>query len=96
MLSCTGLLVVGVTSIAGERERVRERRRGFGLEASCPSLPLPRLSYSACLRSFAPRVRVFVRRAFVSRPPPSHFFFHGALDIPFYRYKEMPSCTMGV
>jgi hypothetical protein len=25
MLSCTGVLVVGVTSIAGERERERER-----------------------------------------------------------------------
>jgi hypothetical protein len=67
MLSCTGVLVVGVTSIAGERERVRERRRGFGLEASYLWLPLPRLSYSACLRSSASCVRVFVRRAFV--PP---------------------------
>jgi hypothetical protein len=74
-----------------KNERERERRRGFGLEASCLRLPLPRLSYSACLRSSASCVRVFVRRAFVSPLP-----LFGALDIPFYRYKEVPSCTMGV
>jgi hypothetical protein len=28
MLSCTGVLVVGVTSVARERGRVRERERG--------------------------------------------------------------------
>jgi hypothetical protein len=33
ILSCTGVLVVGVTSVARERERGRE----FGLEVSCPS-----------------------------------------------------------
>ena len=69
MLSCTGVLVVGVTSVAGERERERERKRGFGLEASCLGLPLPRLSYSACLRSSASRVRVFVRAFSPSLPP---------------------------
>jgi hypothetical protein len=69
MLSRTGVLVVGVTSVAGEREREREKKRGFGLEASSLGLPLPHLSYSACLRSSASRVRVFVRRAFVSSPP---------------------------
>jgi hypothetical protein len=92
MLSCTGVLVVGVTSVAGERERERERerKRGFGLEVSCLSLPLPRLSYSACLCLSASRVRVFVRAFF---PSPS---LRKALDIPFYRYKEMPNCTMGV
>jgi hypothetical protein len=41
MLSCTGVLVVGVTSVAREqergRERERERERGFGLEVSCLS-----------------------------------------------------------
>jgi hypothetical protein len=31
MLSRTGVLVVGVTSVAGERERERARKRGFGL-----------------------------------------------------------------
>jgi hypothetical protein len=31
MLSCTGVLVVGVTSVA------RERERGSGLEVSCMS-----------------------------------------------------------
>jgi hypothetical protein len=82
MLSCTGVLVVGVTSVARERER----KRGCGLEVSCLSPPLPRLSYSACLCSF-------VRRLFVRRVPP---FLRKALDIPFYRYKEMSSYTIGV
>jgi hypothetical protein len=78
ILSCTRVLVVGVTSVARERER----ERGFGLEVSYLSLPPPRLSYSACLCSpaFAPCVCALRK----------------ALDIPFYRYKEMPSCTMGV
>jgi hypothetical protein len=49
MLSCTGVLVVGVTSVARVRER--ERGRGFGVEVRCLSWPPPRLSYSACLRS---------------------------------------------
>jgi hypothetical protein len=44
MLSCTGVLVVGVTSIARERER----GRGFGPEVRCLSWPPPRLSYSVC------------------------------------------------
>jgi hypothetical protein len=68
MLSCTRVLVVGVTSVAGEREREREIKRGFSLEASSLGLPLPRLSYSACLRSFASCARLFVRRALVSPP----------------------------
>jgi hypothetical protein len=88
MLSCTGVLVVGVTSVARERERERERerKRGFDLEVSCLSLPLSCLSYSACLCSFVRRT--FVRSSLLPR--------WKALDIPFYRYKEMPSCTMGV
>jgi hypothetical protein len=55
MLSRIGVLVVGVTSVARERGRERER------ESPCVSPSLP-----------------------VSFAPP-----------PFYRYKEMPSCTMG-
>jgi hypothetical protein len=56
ILFCTGVLVVGVTSVARERER--EREGGFGLEVSCPSLPPPRLSYSAylCSPAFALRL----------------------------------------
>jgi hypothetical protein len=84
MLSCTGVLVVGVTSVAREQERERERKRGFSLEVSCLILPLPRLSYSACPCS----------PAFALRPSPP--LFRKALDIFFYRYKKMPSCTMGV
>jgi hypothetical protein len=37
ILSCTGVLVVGVTSVARERERERERRRGFVPKVSCLS-----------------------------------------------------------
>jgi hypothetical protein len=43
MLSCIGVLVVGVKSVA------RERGRGFGPEVRCLSWPPPRLSYSVCL-----------------------------------------------
>jgi hypothetical protein len=59
---------------------------------SCLSLPLPRLSYSACLCSFVRRTFV---RAFFPFPFSSPLPLWKALDIPFYRYKEMPSCTMG-
>jgi hypothetical protein len=46
ILSCTGVLVVGVTSVARERER----ERGFGLGVSRLSWPpSPRPSSSACL-----------------------------------------------
>jgi hypothetical protein len=56
-------------------EREREREREFGLVVRCLSWPPPRLSYSACLRSSpSPCVPPFPRKA---------------LDIPFYRYKEM-------
>jgi hypothetical protein len=60
-----------------ERARASERERGFGLEVSCLSSPPPRLSYSACLCSPAFALSVF-------RIP-----LRMALDIPFYRYKEM-------
>jgi hypothetical protein len=103
MLSCTGVLVIGVTSVVGERER--ERERGFGLEASCLRLPLPRLSYSAGLRSSASRVRVFVRRAFVSplflrvMSPLLHVCCPRALGrpwtSPFIDTRRWPSCTIG-
>jgi hypothetical protein len=67
MLSRTGVLVVGVTSVErgseGESERERESLRATCLV--CPAYP----RRPTCLRK--------------------------ALDIPFYRYKEMPSCTMG-
>jgi hypothetical protein len=80
MLSCTGVLVVGVTSVA--RERGRER------ESPCvrPSLLIssaPPPSMSTCpVVNVCPCEHV---------PTP----LRKALDIPFYRYKGMPSCTMG-
>jgi hypothetical protein len=63
ILSCIGVLVVGVTSVARERERVRSRGEVSEL-ASSASLPLclPLLPSSSSWK---------------------------ALDIPFYRYKEM-------
>jgi hypothetical protein len=77
MLSRTGVLVVGVTSVArgseGENERERESLRAACLVCPacprCPTLSLLQRVSATCLRK--------------------------ALDIPFYRYKEMPSCTMG-
>jgi hypothetical protein len=85
-----GALAVGVTSVAGERERERERerRRGFGLEAGRLRLPLPCLSYSACLCSFVSCVHVFVRCMFVSPLPPP---FPRALDIPFIDARRCPA-----
>jgi hypothetical protein len=37
ILSCTGVLVVGVTSVTRERAKERERERGSGPEVSCMS-----------------------------------------------------------
>jgi hypothetical protein len=80
MLSRTGVLVVGVTSVArgseGESERERER-------------------VHACL--YLQRVSPVhdVNVSSRGREPPSLPLLRKALDILFYRYKEMPSCTMG-
>jgi hypothetical protein len=73
ILSCTGVLVVGVTSVA--RERGRERESPCVLPVS--SAPRPCVPLVDVLR---PRISTCLRKA---------------LDIPFYRYKGMPSCTMG-
>jgi hypothetical protein len=85
ILSCTGVLVVGVTSVARERE--------FDLVVRCLRWPPPRLSYSACLRSSpSPYVRVCFLRLSVRPPPPPR---RKALDIPFYRYKRCPAIQWG-
>jgi hypothetical protein len=77
MLSRTGVLVVGVTSVArgseGESERERER------VSTCCLSRLPRLSSMSNV-DILHLVPLCLRKA---------------LDIPFYRHKEMPSCTMG-
>src|SRR5688572_10310270 len=78
ILSCIGVLVVGVTSVARERGRERERERA----PACVRLCLSRL----------PRIPVFPLSQRVSTASPC---LRKALDIPFYRYKEMPSCTTG-
>jgi hypothetical protein len=76
MLSRTGVLVVGVTSVARGSEGESER------ESPCVSLS----------QRVSPVHDVNVSSR--GREPlfPS---FRKALDIPFYRYKEMPSCTIG-
>jgi hypothetical protein len=93
MLSCTVVLVVGVTSVAKEREGERERE--FGLVVRCLSWPPPRLSYSACLRS-SPSPCVCSSVCLVC----ACLFFlvpcRKALDIPFYRHKEMAQLYNGV
>jgi hypothetical protein len=78
---------------AGEREKERDRPRGeLSQSASTASLLLC-LPQLACLRLFVRRT--FVRSVFI-RFFPFSFFPRKAMDIPFYRYKEMPNCTMGV
>jgi hypothetical protein len=73
MLSRTGVLVVGVTSVVRERgrERVRERGRA-SLRAACLVCP-------ACPRR--PTLSVLQRL--------STTCLRKALDIPFYRYKVL-------
>jgi hypothetical protein len=61
------------------RARERGRERGRERESSYVSLSQSQRIVSTCL-PVCPR-----------RPP----FLRKALDIPFYRYKEMPSCIMG-
>jgi hypothetical protein len=99
VLSCTRVLVVGVTSVARERGRERASRRERGRERERERErrgPAPaRLLLSLCRASTRLSCHVFVclyARTFVRFFPPSP---HGALDTPFYRHKEMPSCTMG-
>jgi hypothetical protein len=64
---------------------VRERERG--------GRPLLVFSRAFVVRLLvSPAVRPYVRMLVcLFLPPPL-----GALDTPFYRRKEMPSCTMGV
>jgi hypothetical protein len=50
MLSCTGVLVVGVTSVARERGRERERERVL----ACVRLSLSRLPRPSCLNVCVP------------------------------------------
>jgi hypothetical protein len=65
---------------AREREGVSERERGSG---PCSSSPIP----LSCVRMLV--CSSLCPPLFFSSPS------RGALDTPFYRRKEMPSCTMG-
>jgi hypothetical protein len=67
-----------------ERARARARERESSPEVRCLSLPSLRLSHSACLYS-----RAFATYVYASAPP------RKALDIPFYRYKEMAQLYNG-
>jgi hypothetical protein len=86
MLYRTGVLVVGVTSVVRERgrERVGERE-SLRVSPSAPDVPRCQC-YNVCPRR--PTCVYDVQRVFPTCP-------RKALDIPFYRYKEMPSCTRG-
>jgi hypothetical protein len=75
MLSRTGVLVVGVTSVARGSKGERERER----VSPCVSMSQHQRIVSTCL-PVCPRHPTRLRKA---------------MYIPFYRYKEMPSCTMG-
>jgi hypothetical protein len=70
MLSRTGVLVVGVTSI----------RRGSERETESLRVSVSTSTYCATCLPVCPQRPTCLRKA---------------LDIPFYRHKEMPSCTMG-
>jgi hypothetical protein len=67
----------------GYKRCERARERESSPEVSCLSLPSLRLSHSACLCSPA-----FVAYVYASAP-------RKALDIPFYRYKEMAQLYNG-
>jgi hypothetical protein len=90
MLSSTGVLVVGVTSVVRERGREQEGERVpacVRLRLSrLPCLPLCRRAPSSTCVHVNMCQRVCVSTSTLPRK---------ALDIPFYRYKEMSSCTMG-
>jgi hypothetical protein len=86
MLSRTRVLVVGVTSVARERGREREGER-------VPARVCLYLSRLSCL-PLCQRLCVNVYLCPCEHEPLSTCL-RKALDIPFYRYKGMPSCTMG-
>jgi hypothetical protein len=95
VLSCTRVLVVGVTSLARERGRERESWRERERERVRPLLVFSRPFAVRLLVS--PAVRTYARMFVCSFlcPPFLSLPLSGALDTPFYRRKEMPSCTMG-
>jgi hypothetical protein len=85
ILSRTGVLVVGVTSVARERGRERERER----VSACVRLYL---NVNVLCQRVSPSVLASLPRVNVPVVP----CLRKALDIPFYRCKEMSSCTIGV
>jgi hypothetical protein len=84
MLSRTGVLVVGVTSVRSEGESERER------VFACVRLYVSHLPRLPLCRRLCLCVHVSQREPERDPPPPRK-----ALDIPFYRYKEMSRCTTG-
>jgi hypothetical protein len=87
MLSRTGVLIVGVTSVLRERgrERVRERERE-SLRVSPSVLGVQRCQ---CCNVCPQRPTLPVLQRL------STTCLRKALYIPFYRCKEMPNCTRG-
>jgi hypothetical protein len=93
VLSCTRVLVVGVTSVARERGRERASRRERAREREGPALLVFSRPFVVRLL-VSPAVRPCVRTLLVcsyarmsSLPP--------LLDIPFYRHKEMAQLYNG-
>jgi hypothetical protein len=85
VLSCTRVLVVGVTSVARERGRERERVGESERERVRPLLVFS--------RPFV--VRLLVSPAARSCVRSSPFVFFLLVDIPFYRHKEMAQLYNG-
>jgi hypothetical protein len=102
VLSCTRVLVVGVTSVARERGRERESRRERERERErvrpCSSSPVP---LSCVYSSLLPYIRVFVRCSYVRMlvcrmPPAPRPIYAIPRTSPFIDIRKWPSCTMGV
>jgi hypothetical protein len=81
----------GESERASTRAREREREGRALLVLSLP------FALRSCIRILVCS-SVLCVCVFVCSPPLFSLFFllpRGALDTPFYRHKEMPSCTMG-
>jgi hypothetical protein len=87
VISHRGACSRGYKRREGARARARERERERERVPACLLSRLPRLSLTSDVVSVATSI-YDVQRV-------STTCLRKALDIPFYRYKEMPSCTRG-
>jgi hypothetical protein len=79
----------------GERKRVAESERERVQPLLVFSRPFAVCMYARMLIPLSPFLSFSLSFPLFSPPLFSPLFSHGALDTPFYKRKEMPSCTMG-